>query len=122
MGAAVLAMSHVRTISDGALDAAGARGGSRGRTDRGGGETGFSSVFLIVEDVAAHLRCSVRTVHELTRGGKIPHRKLPGCRRCLFRADEIDAWENGAQLEVIEMPRGGRIVRPSSATQAASPP
>jgi excisionase family DNA binding protein len=70
------------------------------------------SPYLLVEDVAVRLRCSRRTVHELTRTGAIPHRRLPGGRRCLFRPDELDAWEDGAPLEVIETPRGGRVVRP----------
>jgi excisionase family DNA binding protein len=70
------------------------------------------SPYLLVEDVAVRLRCSRRTVHELTRTGAIPHRRLPGGRRCLFRPDELDAWEDGAPLETIETPRGGRVVRP----------
>lgn len=71
------------------------------------------SPYLVVEDVAARLRCSIRTVHELTREKRIPHRKLPGSRRCLFRADELEAWEKGARLEVTELERGGRIVCPA---------
>lgn len=71
-----------------------------------------SSPFLIAEDVATRLHCSLRTVHELTRLRRIPHRRLPGSRRCLFREDELEAWENGADLEIIEFPSGGRIVRP----------
>lgn len=71
--------------------------------------------YLVVEDVAQRLRCSKRTVHELTRTLAIPHRRLPGCRRCLFREDELEAWEGGAPLEVLEQPGGGRIVRPSVA-------
>ena len=42
--------------------------------------------YLLVEDVAERLRCSTRTVHELTRTNAIPHRRLPGSRRCLFRS------------------------------------
>ena len=57
--------------------------------------------FLITSEVTARLRCSVRTVHELTRLGLIPHRRLPGSRRCLFRIDELEAWEDGAQLETV---------------------
>ena len=70
------------------------------------------SPYLLVEDVARRLRCSRRTVHELTRTCAIPHRRLPGGRRCLFREDELGAWEDGAPLEVIETDRGGRVVRP----------
>jgi excisionase family DNA binding protein len=71
------------------------------------------SPYLLVEDVARRLRCSRRTVHELTRTCSIPHRRLPGGRRCLFRQDELEAWEEGAALEVIETGRGGRVVRPT---------
>lgn len=72
------------------------------------------SPYLLVEDVAERLRCSARTIHELTRTKAIPHRRLPRGRRCLFLLDELEAWEAGAPLEVIEMPRGGRLVQPSS--------
>jgi excisionase family DNA binding protein len=58
------------------------------------------------------LACSVRTVHELARTGGIPHRRPPGTRRLLFRADEILAWLDGATLEITTLPRNGRIVRP----------
>jgi excisionase family DNA binding protein len=68
--------------------------------------------YLLVEDVAERLRCSRRTVHELTRTHAIPHRRLPGSRRCLFRPEELDAWEDGAPLEVTALPRGGRVVSP----------
>jgi excisionase family DNA binding protein len=70
--------------------------------------------FLITSEVAARLRCSVRTVHELTRLGLIPHRRLPGARRCLFRVDELQAWEDGARLETIELGDAARLVRPVS--------
>ena len=71
-----------------------------------------ASPYLLVEDVAERLRCSRRTIHELTRTNSIPHRRLPGSRRCLFREDELAAWEDGARLEVVEVSHGGRIVRP----------
>jgi excisionase family DNA binding protein len=74
------------------------------------------SPYLLVEDVAERLHCSTRTVHELTRTNSIPHRRLPGSRRCLFRVDELEAWENGAPLEVTALPRGGRVVAPCSPT------
>jgi excisionase family DNA binding protein len=71
--------------------------------------------FLITSEVAARLRCSVRTVHELTRLGLIPHRRLPGSRRCLFRIDELEAWEDGARIETIDLGAAARVVRPVSA-------
>ncbi|MDX6637554.1 MAG: Helix-turn-helix domain [Solirubrobacterales bacterium] len=70
--------------------------------------------YLLVEDVARRLRCSTRTVHELTRNNAIPHRRLPGTRRCLFRVDELEAWENGAPLHTTRLPRGGRVVTPAA--------
>lgn len=69
------------------------------------------SPYILVADVAERLRVTTRTVYELTRTGAIPHRRLPGSRRCLFREDELAVWEDGAALEVIDQPRGGRIVR-----------
>ena len=69
-------------------------------------------VFLLVEEVADRLRCSTRTIHELTRTHAIPHFKRPGSRRCLFREDWLAAWESGADIDVVEQDRGGRVVRP----------
>jgi excisionase family DNA binding protein len=68
--------------------------------------------YLVTSEVADRLRCSIRTIHELTRTNTIPHRRLPGTRRCLFRLDELEAWENGTPLEVTELSRGGRLVVP----------
>ena len=78
-----------------------------------------SSPYLLVEEVAQRLRCSTRRVRELCRLHEIPHRKLPGSRRLLFLAQELELWENGMELEAIELPRGGRVVRPIAATERA---
>jgi excisionase family DNA binding protein len=69
-----------------------------------------ASPYCTVEEVAERLRCSIATVHEWTRTGAIPHRRLPGSRRCLFLESELEAWEAGAELQVRELARGGRIV------------
>ena len=74
--------------------------------------------FLTSSEVAVRLRCSLRTVHELTRTRQIPHRKLPGMRRCLFRVDELDAWENGAELRAVILDGGGRLVTPKTASRS----
>jgi predicted DNA-binding transcriptional regulator AlpA len=71
-----------------------------------------ASPYLLVEDVMERYACSRRAVAELTRTGSIPHRKRPGTRRCLFLPAELDAWDDGADLEVVELPRGGRVVKP----------
>jgi excisionase family DNA binding protein len=68
--------------------------------------------FLTCEEVAERLRCSVRSVHELTRTNSVPFRRLPGQRRCLFVEAELVAWEDGARLEVVELEHGGRVVKP----------
>jgi excisionase family DNA binding protein len=77
-----------------------------------------ASPYLFVEDVARLLGCSTRTVHERTRLGEIPHRRPPGARRCLFLPDELRAWLDGAELEVVELDRGGRVVKPRTARGA----
>jgi excisionase family DNA binding protein len=51
--------------------------------------------FLLADEVAQRLRCSLRGVHELTRTGRIPHVKLAGTRRCLFREEELGAPRRG---------------------------
>lgn len=52
------------------------------------------------------------SVYEYARGGRIPHRKRPGAKALLFLEDELTAWDDGAELEVRRLPRGGRVVRP----------
>jgi excisionase family DNA binding protein len=69
--------------------------------------------FLLAEEVASLLGCSLRTVHELTRTRAIPHRRPPGTRRLLFVQEELQAWMDGAPLETKELPRKGRVVRPA---------
>lgn len=71
--------------------------------------------YLLVEGVAETLGCSVRSVHELTRTARIPHRRPAGMRRCLFLETEISAWIDGAELETITTRDGGRVVRPKVA-------
>jgi excisionase family DNA binding protein len=73
------------------------------------------SPFLKAEEVAARLRCSLRTVHEKTRTGAIPFWKPPGGRRCLFFEHELIAWADGADLEDVALPHGGRRVKPRRA-------
>ena len=81
-----------------------------------------ASPFLITPEVATRLRRSVRTAHELARQGSIPHRRLPGSRRCLFREDELEAWERGAPLETVALERGSRLVRPITRSQGTTRP
>jgi hypothetical protein len=83
-----------------------------------GAEVGAVSVavprspYLLVEDAAARYHCSTRRIHELTRTLAIPHRRLPGSRRCLFLEAELQLWDDGAALHVQKLVGGGRIVKP----------
>jgi excisionase family DNA binding protein len=67
---------------------------------------------LLVEDVAALLGCSRDFVYRMTAADRIPYRKIGGVRRVLFIEDEIDAWVDGCDLEVVRTANGGRVVRP----------
>lgn len=78
-----------------------------------------ASPYLLVSDVATLLGCSIRTVHERARLSEIPHRRPPGARRLLFLESEVRQWLDGAELERVELPRGGRVVRPQEAHRAA---
>jgi excisionase family DNA binding protein len=80
-----------------------------------------SDAYLRVEDVALMLHCSTRTIHELTRTRAIPHVKRPHGRRCLFRYGWLQAWLRGAALIVIDLPFGGRVVRPRDTGDASLP-
>jgi excisionase family DNA binding protein len=70
------------------------------------------SRYLVVADVAELVGASVRTIQARAGRGEIPHRRIGGCRRLLFVEAEIAAWIDGAELEKIETPNGGRVVRP----------
>jgi excisionase family DNA binding protein len=70
--------------------------------------------YLLVEDIAARMGIAKRTVHELTRTRRIPFRRLPFGRRCLFEESWLEAWADGAELEVVELEGNGLIVRPKA--------
>jgi excisionase family DNA binding protein len=68
------------------------------------------ALFLTVEEVAERYRTSVKAIHDRTRTNRIPFLKRDGFRRLLFPVAELEAWDAGAQLEVVELP-DGRAVR-----------
>ena len=80
-----------------------------------------TSPFIGVREVAERYRMSTRTIYDLMRSGGIPHRRLPGVSRCLFLPHELEEWEAGSELEVIEGPRGGRVVRPVGTRPVRAP-
>jgi excisionase family DNA binding protein len=73
------------------------------------------TAYLLVEHVADLLGCSKATVYRLTAKNEIPHRRIGGTRRVLFVPDELHAWIDGAPLETLDAPHGGRVVRPKAA-------
>ena len=75
----------------------------------------MNGTYLTVDEAAEALRVSRRTIHELTRTARIPHRRPSGTRRCLFVRDELDSWLAGAPVEVLELAGGGRVVKPKVA-------
>ena len=72
---------------------------------------------LIGSEVAAWMRCSKRTIAQLTRERRIPHVVRGGGRLVLYPCDWILAWGRNPSLplELVELADGGRIVRPSNA-------
>jgi excisionase family DNA binding protein len=75
--------------------------------------------YLTVAEAAALTRRSPRSIHELTRTARIPHRRPAGTLRCLFLEDELQAWMDGCGLEVVEAVGGGRVVKPVEVKTAA---
>lgn len=67
--------------------------------------------YLTVEAVAERLQCSPRTVQSLIARDALPYRRVPGMRRLLIVERELDAYIDGAELEIVALPRGGRVVR-----------
>lgn len=68
--------------------------------------------YLTVETAAEVLHVTERTVTSYISKNVIPHRKLPGIRRVLIPEDELAAYMDGAELEVVYPISGGRVVRP----------
>ena len=75
--------------------------------------------WLDTKQAAAYIGRSPRVVHELTRQERIPHRRINGVRGYVFRASDLDAWLEGAQLETVEL-ADGLIVRPVAPDMVAA--
>ncbi len=67
--------------------------------------------FLTTQEAAELLRRSVVTVQRQAHAGRLPHVRRGGTRRLLFVPAEIESYMAGAELERLELPDGGRIVR-----------
>jgi hypothetical protein len=72
------------------------------------------SVFLTIDEVAARYRTTPNSIHKLTRQCAIPHTKRAGLRGLLFNESHLGLWDDGAPLEVVDLPNnGGRLVQPA---------
>jgi hypothetical protein len=69
-----------------------------------------SPIFFTVEEVAERYRTSVKSIHDRTRTNRIPYLKREGFRRLLFPLAELEQWDAGAELELVQLP-DGRAVR-----------
>lgn len=74
----------------------------------------MSRRYLSVPDVVERYggTLSIWSVYEGARNCTLPHRKRPGTKTLLFIEEELDAFDDGAELEVQRLPRGGRVVKP----------
>jgi hypothetical protein len=75
-----------------------------------------STPYILLEDVVERYHSSTRSVGELVSKRAIPHLRHAHTRRVLFVPAELDAWDDGAELETIPLAGGGRRVRPKGAT------
>jgi len=80
------------------------RGTALSRVAEGG--TSWTAVFLTVEEVADRYRTSPKAIHDRTRTHRIPYVKRQGFRRLLFPLVDLEAWNAGAVLELVELPDG----------------
>jgi hypothetical protein len=70
------------------------------------------SPYLVIDEVAERYRVSTHTVQWWVASRSCPHFRRQGSRRVLFRPDWLDAWDAGAELEVVELSDNGRVCRP----------
>jgi predicted DNA-binding transcriptional regulator AlpA len=67
---------------------------------------------MLVAEVSPLVGMAPSTLAEHCRRGRFPHRKLPGSRRLLFPAADVQAYLDGCELETRLLGDGGRIVKP----------
>ena len=80
------------------------------------------SPYIDVEEAAERLGYTPRTIRELCRTSRIPHRNSRvAARRAEFIPAELDAWADGAQIVAVT-PAGhpGRVVKVVDAHERAA--
>lgn len=70
-----------------------------------------ASRWLTAQQAADHVGLSLRAFHARTATRSVPLIRQPGTRRMLFDRDQLDAWLEGADLEVVEKPNGTVLVK-----------
>ncbi len=78
----------------------------------------MSRRYIDVAAVADRYGLSTWQVYERARRNLLPCRKHPGSNRLLFLEADLDAFDDGAGLEVVRLVKGGKFVRPR--TKAAA--
>jgi hypothetical protein len=68
--------------------------------------------FLNITETAERYGTTPRALRDKTRKNLIPFTLRPGWKGCMFLPEHLDAWDDGAALEVVELPDGGKLVRP----------
>lgn len=68
---------------------------------------------LLAEEVAPLVGMATSTLTEHCRRGRFPHRRLPGTRRLLFVAADVQAYIDGCGLDMTRLADGGVIVKPA---------
>ena len=61
--------------------------------------------WLTVNEAAAHGRCSVTSIIEAARGGRLRHAKLDGRRSLRFRVEWVDQWLLATSTPVEQPPQ-----------------
>jgi excisionase family DNA binding protein len=69
-----------------------------------------STHYLTVKRAAERLHLSRWTIRDKARRKELPHRKPPGTRRLLFSIADLEAFEDGGELEYRKWGKDGRIV------------
>jgi hypothetical protein len=83
-----------------------------GQTSPIASDTVAQSPYLTTEQVAERYHASVRAVRDWVAAGHLPYTRRPYARRLLYLRAHLDAYDAGAELEHVELPDGGVVVRP----------
>lgn len=57
---------------------------------------------LTIEDVGEVFRCSDSTLRRIIDRGDLPYTRIPGCRRLLFRADDVQRILDQNRVDAAE--------------------